>query len=141
MAFKKKAKSTNGVTDGGFDATPPKDGRLDIAADGKKGSLYEHKAINQSKKGLKKALDAYKAFLITSFRSSSRNDQENWIHRFAQILCVGISAIVLNSFYSVLLPPIRIISLPLLVAVAWFVANKMVAPAIIKRLGNNMSDF
>ncbi len=89
---------------------------------------------------MKKFIDQYKTFLITSFRNAPRMQQENWITRFAQICCIGISAIALNSFYSVLLPAIRIISLPILVGIAWLVANKLVAPAIIKRLGNNMSD-
>jgi hypothetical protein len=140
MAFKKKTKPGKGTVEG-FDATPPNDGRVDIAGNGKKGNLYQHKAIDQGKKGFKRAWESYVVFLKTSFRNSPRVQQESWIHRAAQILCIGISCIALNSFYSVLLPPIRIISLPILVGVAWFVANKLVAPAIIKRLGNNMSDF
>jgi hypothetical protein len=138
MAFKKKTKPGKGAVDG-FDATPPDDASDMLAGNGKK-NLSQHPAIDKGKKGAQKFLTQYKTFLITSFRSSPRIQQESWIHRLAQVLCIGISCIVLNSFYSVLLPPIRIISLPILVGAAWFAANKLVAPAIIKRLGNNMSN-
>jgi hypothetical protein len=124
----------------GFDATPPDDGDMH-PGNGKRPSLSQQGAFIEGKAGAKKFLTQYKTFLVTSFRTAPRIQQESWIHRFAQICCVGISCVVLNSFYSVLLPVIRIIALPIVAAVAWYLANKMVAPAIIKRLGDNMNDF
>jgi hypothetical protein len=125
---------------GGFDATPPGDGNMG-PGNGKKPNPGTPNPLNEGKKGIQKFLNQYKTFLIVSFRGSPRIQQESWISRFAQICCVGISCVILNSFYSVLLPVIRIIALPIICGAAWFVANKVVAPAIIKRLGNNMNDF
>ena len=126
--------------DTGFDATPPDDG-IDIAEEKKpKSEFRSNKAMDQGKKGVKKLLDSYTAFLKKSFRNTPRYQQEAYINRFSQIVCIGIAVVILQSFYSVLLKEVRIISLPLLVGAAWFIANKVVTPAIIKRLGNYMND-
>jgi hypothetical protein len=137
MAVKKTKKGREAVD--GFDATPPGDGDM-TPSNGKKPPLQKMDPINEGKRGVKKFITSYKEFLITSFRTAPREQQESWIHRFAQICCIGTACVTLNSFYSVLLPPIRIIALPIVAAAAWYVANKMVAPAIIKRLGDNMNN-
>jgi hypothetical protein len=134
----KKKKIGRGAVDG-FDATPPDDGDMALG-NGRKPMQPTPNPLTEGKKGVKKFLTSYKAFLITSFRNAPRDQQESWVHRFAQICCIGVSIVVLNSFYSVLLPVIRIIALPTIAGIAWYVANKMVAPAIITRLGNNMND-
>src|SRR5580704_16938088 len=84
----------------GFDATPPDDGDMH-PGNGKRPSLSQSGPIQEGKEGAKKFLTQYKRFLVTSFRSATRIQQESWIHRFAQICCIGISCVVLNSFYSV----------------------------------------
>jgi len=126
----KRKKTGRGTVDD-FDATPPGDG--DISDRGNRPEIPPSFKVGQGK-GLKKYIDAYRLFLINSFRSMPREQQIVTINRFAQILCIGISVVILQLFYSVLIPQVRIISLPLIVGAAWFVANKLVAPALIKRL-------
>jgi len=138
MALKKTKKGQN-LTEG-FDATPP--GDVDMSpgnGNGKRNRIEPENFSEKGKKGLKKWLSAYKTFLVDSFRRAPRAQQESWIDRFSQICCVGISVVILQAFYSVLLAPFRIISLPLVVGGAWFIANKLVAPAIITRLGDYMN--
>jgi hypothetical protein len=74
-----------------------------------------------------------RSFFIDSFHSLTRKDQENWTNKLALICCIGISCIVLNSFYSVLSSPIRLISLPLVVGLAWFTARYLAADINLKR--------
>jgi len=88
---------------------------------------------NRPKMGPNPFLSSYKDFLITSFRYASREQQEKWLLRFAQITCMGISCIILNSFYSLLLPAVRIIALPIAVVIAWHAA-KILASHINRQL-------
>jgi hypothetical protein len=145
MAVKKSkrgGKLGSNVDDGfgsKFDATPPGDGDMDASnLNGKRRQMPQ--PIQDGQKGLKKLIAAYFNFLRTSFRNTPRYQQESYINRFSQIVCIGISAVILNSFYSVLLPQVRIISLPIIVGLAWYVANKVVAPVLIKRMGAYMND-
>jgi hypothetical protein len=136
MGVKKTKKGRDTVD--GFDATPPDDGDM-APGNGKKPNLPQRDPLEGGKKGIRKYLSAYRIFLVTSFSNLSREEQENWINKLALICCIGISCIILNSFYSVLLTPVRIISLPVVVGVAWLIANRLVAPAIITRLGSYMN--
>jgi hypothetical protein len=138
----KKSKRGGKLTsqDTGFDATPPDDG-IDIADEKNRNQKpRQNTPMSEGKKGLKKLLDSYTGFLQKSFRNTPRYQQEAYINRFAQIVCIGIAVVILQSFYSVLLKEVRIISLPLLVGAAWFIANRLVTPAIIKRMGNYMNE-
>jgi len=132
----KRKKAGRGTVDD-FDATPPGDG--DISAGNNRPNLPRQNNAGPEK-GLKKYIHSYQTFLITSFRNTPRDQQENFINRFSQVLCIGIAVVILQLFYSVLIPTVRIISLPLVAAVAWFVANKLVAPALMVRLGHLMND-
>ena len=131
----KRKKAGRGTVDD-FDATPPGDG--DISDRGNRPPIQPSFQVGQGK-GLKKYIDAYWLFLRNSFRSMPREQQIVTINRFAQVLCIGIAVVILQLFYSVLIPQVRIISLPLIVGGAWFVANKLVAPALITRMGNLMN--
>jgi len=87
-----------------------------ISGNGKRSNQPTPNPFQEGKKGIRKALAAYKDFLVLSFRNSPRFQQDSYINRFSLICCVGVAIVILNSFYSVLLPPFRIISLPWLSA-------------------------
>jgi hypothetical protein len=78
---------------------------------------------NRSRVGTTQFLRSYKDFITTSFETAPRNQQDKWVHRFCQITCIGFVCVILNSFYSAMMPIVRIVSLPLLVAIAWYAAN------------------
>ncbi|MBS1997429.1 MAG: hypothetical protein JSS86_14010 [Cyanobacteria bacterium SZAS LIN-2] len=130
----KRKKTGRGTVDD-FDATPPDDG--DISANGR--PKLPRPDFSSSKTGLKKYLDSYQQFLLKSFRNMPRDQQEATVSRFSQVICIGIAVVALQLFYSVLIAQVRIISLPIAVGAAWFLANKLVAPALITRLGSLMN--
>jgi len=136
MPAKKKKLGRGSVE--GFDATPPDDGNM-ISGNGKRSNQSTPNPLQEGKQGVLRGLSAYWNFLKGSFRNSPRYQQESYINRLSLICCIGVGIVVLNCFYSVLIPAIRIISLPIVIGVGWFLADKVVAPAIIKRLGNNMN--
>lgn len=82
-----------------------------------------NKFDHRRKMGTQKFLHSYKSYLMQSFEDAPREQQKKWVQRFCQVSSIGVACIILNSFYSVLLPPIRIISLPVLAGIAWHAAN------------------
>ena len=91
----KRKKAGRGTVDD-FDATPPGDG--DISDGNNRPNLPQQKNVGPEK-GLKKYIHSYQTFLITSFRNTPREQQENFINRFSQVLCIGIAVVILQLFF------------------------------------------
>ncbi|MBN9396375.1 MAG: hypothetical protein J0H83_14090 [Candidatus Melainabacteria bacterium] len=113
-----------------FDASPgpsPDD-------QGRPRNLQETKGWGKAQNKLAQFWQSYLNILAKSFANMSREDQENMISRFCQVFAIGIGVVALQCFYSVLILPLRVISFPLVVAIAWIAAAKFIAPAVIDRL-------
>lgn len=131
-----------GAKNGGdvFDASPS--GTTDISAGGngkKPGNLQETEAWKKGSSGLKNMWDNYLRFLRSAFARMSREEQETYITRFSQILTIGVSVVALQCFYSILIPQLRVISLPLVVGIAWYLGNKVIAPTMISRFSRYLN--
>jgi hypothetical protein len=82
----------------------------------------------------------YLNVLSSAFNKMNRFEQETWITRFCYVITIGISLVILQCFYSLLLIPVRVFALPLMLAAGWYVGTRIVAPAMIERLKAYMHD-
>lgn len=118
-----------------FDASPV--GDHDISAHGSNGkrphSIKETEAWKKGSNGMMKAWHNYTSYISASFSRMGRFEQEGYITKFSMVLTIGIAVVALQCFYQVLLQPIRVISLPIVVGIAWYLGNKVIAPTMIKR--------
>jgi hypothetical protein len=90
---------------------------------------------------VKKIWNNYINFLKASFTRMSRDDQENYITKFSQVITIGLGVVALQLFYPMLPSLLRVISLPLIVGVAWYLGNKVIAPTMIDRMGKYLNDY
>ncbi|GEM_PF-498917 len=137
--FPKANKGRTGLRKGQevFDATPEEDG-ADISHDGKSAGkphdIRDSKAWKKGESGLKKVLTNYFDFLRKSFNRMGRAEQLQTIQKFCMAFTIGIAAVILCCFYSVLPMALRVLSLPLFGGFAWWLATKVIAPTVIQRL-------
>lgn len=137
MAVQKNKKS-GGKEDEVFDASP--DGRKDIRLrpekpqNNKPNDMRSSPVWKKMQEGMANLWLRYKALLATSFSNMSRYEQENLITRFSFVVSIGIGMVVLNFFYSVLPTIVRVIALPIVLSVGWYIGTRIVAPAAIDRL-------
>lgn len=125
---KKKAKGPKlSVKDEVFDASPNSDGK-------KPKNIRETKGWNQGVNGLKGFFQAYLNILGRSFNNMNRFEQEQLISRFCVVITVGIACVALNCFYSLLILPIKVVSLPIVLGLAWIAALKLITPIVVTRL-------
>ncbi|MBX9937750.1 MAG: hypothetical protein K2Y32_00780 [Candidatus Obscuribacterales bacterium] len=75
----------------------------------------------------------YTNTLKASFDDMNSDEQEALITRFCYVISIGIAMVALSCFYTILPPLVRILALPIVLAAAWFVGSKVVAPAMIER--------
>jgi len=122
-----------------FDATPEEDG-ADISHDGKSAGkphdIRKTKAWQKGENGAKKIANNYFSFLRRSFARMSRGEQLQTIQHFCLAFSLGTAVVALALFYSVLPLALRVISLPLIGGLAWWLAAKVIAPQAILRLQN-----
>lgn len=139
MAVQKNKKS-GGKEDEVFDASP--DGRKDIRLASEKGNRPQNSngkgggspVFNKLSEFWNTVWTRYKAVLGRSFQNMNRFEQENLITKFSFVISIGVGLVVLNFFYSVLPQLVRVIALPIVLAVGWWVGTRIVAPAAIDRL-------
>jgi hypothetical protein len=125
-----------------FDASPS--GTTDISAGGngkRPHNIQDTEGWKKGSSGVKKIWNNYINFLKASFTRMSRDDQENYITKFSQVITIGLGVVALQLFYPMLPSLLRVISLPLIVGVAWYLGNKVIAPTMIDRMGKYLNDY
>lgn len=120
-----------------FDATPEEDG-ADISHDGKSAKkprdIRETKAFQKAKGGAKRMWANYVAFLGSSFQRMERDEQIATIQKFSMAFSIGIAALAISCFYSLLPQQLRVLAVPLVIGGAWWFGSKVIAPQTINRL-------
>ncbi|MBP6747214.1 hypothetical protein KA344_18430 [bacterium] len=120
-----------------FDATPEEDG-ADISHDGKSAlkphDIRDTKAYLKAQNGAKRMWSNYVAFLGSSFQRMERDEQIATIQKFSMVFSIGIAALAISCFYSMLPQPIRVIAVPIAIGGAWWFGTKVIAPQLVNRL-------
>ncbi len=144
---KRDAKASKGRVGGGskrpdpkkavFDATPEEDG-IDISHDGKSAvkphDIRETKAYLKAQNGAKRMWANYLSFLGSSFERMERDEQIATIQKFSMAFSIGIAALAISCFYSLLPQQLRVLAVPLVIGGAWWFGTKVIAPQTINRL-------
>ena len=103
-------------------------------SDGKTRNITETAAWKSSSKGMKRFWVNYKNILRSSFNNMSRREQEELIDRFAMIVTLGVTCLVILIFYPVTPRPMRVLGLPVALLVAWWAGRRVVGPVVVDRM-------
>lgn len=104
------------------------------SSSGRKRDITETDAFRQSSKGAKRLWSNYRNILKESFHRMSRGEQEDLIEKFAMIITIGVTVLVVLIFYPVIPRLLRVLGLPVALVMAWWAGRKVVAPVLIDRL-------
>ncbi|MBX9688368.1 MAG: hypothetical protein K2X27_16790 [Candidatus Obscuribacterales bacterium] len=102
--------------------------------DSKRKDITDTEAWKSSSKGVKRFWTNYKNILKNNFNSMSRSEQEDLIDKFAMIITIGVTCLVVLIFYPVIPRLLRVLGLPLALMVAWWGGRKVVGPVVIDRM-------
>jgi hypothetical protein len=94
--------------------------------------------------GFQRFWQNYLSFLSKSWQRLPRFEQENWIRKFSLVVTVGTAFLAASFFYQFLpstegLLSIRTLSLPILIAVSWWTATRVITPVMIDRLSKHLN--
>ena len=84
--------------------------------------------------GADSAWNGYVGILIWRFNNTSRTRQEEYILRLSQAVTIGSAALVLSFVYQFFPTLARALVLPIVLAGAYFVSSKVVAPVVIRKV-------
>jgi hypothetical protein len=138
-------KRTKGGPNGGqfIDASPGNDSPpIGIGTnDGKKKkSVEDSKIWRDTSRGAGAIWNGYLNTLKGSWNRMTRAGQEELVNKASVIVTVGATMVTLCLFYYFLNQQLRVILLPLIGILSWFLAHKVVSPMIIERLAPYMHD-
>lgn len=103
---------------------------------GKARNITETEAWKSSSRGAKRFWVNYKNVLRDSFNRMSRQEQEDLIIKFAMIVTLGVTCLVILIFYPVTPRLMRVLGLPVALLVAWWAGRRIVGPVVIDRMEN-----
>lgn len=103
---------------------------------GKARNITETEAWKSSSRGAKRFWVNYKNVLRESFNRMSRQEQEDLIIKFAMIVTLGVTCLVILIFYPVTPRLMRVLGLPVALLVAWWAGRRIVGPVVIDRMEN-----
>lgn len=101
---------------------------------GKARNITETGAWKSSSRGAKRFWVNYKNILKDSFNRMSRQEQEDLIIKFAMIVTLGVTCLVILIFYPVTPRLMRVLGLPVALLVAWWAGRRIVGPVVIDRM-------
>ena len=101
---------------------------------GRARNITETEAWKSSSKGAKRFWVNYKNVLRDSFNRMSRQEQEDLIIKFAMIVTLGVTCLVILIFYPVTPRLMRVLGLPVALLVAWWAGRRVVGPVVIDRM-------
>ncbi len=102
---------------------------------GKPRNITDTQGWKSSSKGVKRFWGNYKAILKDSFNRMSRQEQEDLIDKFAMIVTIGVTCLVVLIFYPLIPRLLRVLGLPVALLTAWWAGRRIVGPVIIDRMG------
>jgi len=102
-------------------------------------NLTEHQAWKQSTGAASKMWARYVELLRTSFIGMSRDRQVQLITNASQIVCVGLTALVLSYFYKFFPLFARVAIVPIAIIGAWWIGSNIVADAMIERFSKYLN--
>ncbi|MBX9568979.1 MAG: hypothetical protein K2X77_08795 [Candidatus Obscuribacterales bacterium] len=101
---------------------------------GKARNITETEAWKSSSRGAKRFWVNYKNILKDSFNRMTRQEQEDLIIKFAMIVTLGVTCLVILIFYPVTPRLMRVLGLPVALLVAWWAGRRIVGPVVIDRM-------
>ena len=104
------------------------------SSSGRKRDITDTQGWKQSSSGVKRFWTNYRNILKESFQGMSRGQQEDLIEKFAMIITIGVTVLVVLIFYPVIPRLLRVLGLPVALIMAWWAGRKVVAPVLIDRL-------
>lgn len=100
----------------------------------KKKDITDTQGWKNSSRGIKRFWTNYKAVLVDSFNRMTRSEQEDLIDKFAMIITIGVTCLVVLIFYPVIPRLLRVLGLPAAFFAAWWAGRKIVGPVVIDRM-------
>jgi hypothetical protein len=100
----------------------------------KKKDITDTEGWKSSTRGFKRFWTNYKAVLVDSFNRMTRSEQEDLIDKFAMIVTIGVTCLIVLIFYPVIPRLLRVLGLPVAMLVAWWAGRKIVGPVVIDRM-------
>lgn len=102
-------------------------------------SITETKAYKEGKAGIGQMWSNYMLMLSSYFKKMKRDDQEQLIVRFCQVVTVGCAVVLTSFFYQFVPSLVKVFALPLFFVGTWFVATRVVAPIIIAQFEDKLN--
>jgi hypothetical protein len=93
-----------------------------------------------SQQGVKRVWTNYQTMLKNSWDGMTRTQQEDLIDKFAMIITIGVTCLVILIFYPVIPRLLRVLGLPVALLGAWWAGKRIVGPVVIDRLSNILKD-
>lgn len=107
---------------------------------GRKRDITDTEGWKSSQKGLKRFWTNYKNILKESFNRMTREEQEDLIDKFAMIVTIGVTCLILLIFYPVIPRLLRVLGLPCAILAAWWAGRRIVGPVIVDRMSNLLKE-
>lgn len=131
------AKGNPGDTD---EASPSGNGKRDLIRTNPK-NITETRAYKEGKAGIGQMWSNYLRVLGSYFHKMRREDQEQLIVRFCQVVTVGCAVVLTSFFYQFVPSLVKVFALPLFFVGTWFVATRVVSPIIIAQFESKLNPF
>lgn len=97
-------------------------------------NITETEVWKTSRRGVSRFWTNYKRLLSDSFNRMDRDEQETLIQKFSVIITVGVTILVLLTFYSIIPSFIRLFAVPVGFVAAWWAGRNLVARVVIERM-------
>lgn len=104
-------------------------------------NITETKAYKEGKAGIGQMWNNYLLLLSSYFQKMKREDQEQLIVRFCQVVTVGCAVVLTSFFYQFVPSLVKVFALPLFFVGTWFVATRVVSPIIIAQFESKLNPY
>lgn len=115
------------------------EGIIDASPGNSPHNITKTEAWKSSSRGISRFWTNYKRLLNDSFVKMSRDEQEALITKFSVYITVGVSWLIMLTFYSVMPVIVRLLAVPIGSVAAWWLGRSVVAQAVINRLGSKLN--
>jgi hypothetical protein len=97
-------------------------------------NIRESKAWQQTIGAIQNVFGNYGNFLKRSFQAMPRDEQCQLITKYCQIITPGVAATALTFFYPFLPLFVKIVTVPTVLIVAWWLGGRVVSRVVIERM-------
>ena len=103
-------------------------------------NITDTEGWKSSQKGLKRLWSNYKKILKDRFTRMTRAEQEDLIDKFAVIITMGVTCLVILIFYPVMPRLLRVFLLPTALLSAWWAGRRIVGPVVVDRISHMLNE-